>query len=263
MKKTLLPLLLVIMSPLISGCQDKEHSVISIKTYDDSFNFVEVTPESVTTLINSGQHFALECYTTYCSHCNDLEPLLRKYSKENDNVIYRIDLGVFESSEQYKEVLTNPFPDIFKHSYVPQILYIKDNKLTYEVSDNKFSSYTALNKIMNKHMLSSNITMVNSLDALKEYENKNKNYVAYLYDLENKRSLDLAAEQIITSKNASAKKNLVLLNKAGFAENFAELQDYFNTDNIFFASYKNESKIKTIDYSDDDGSKINELISNL
>ena len=263
MKKSLVPLFLVILTPFISGCQDKEHSVIAIKTYNDDFNFVELNVNTITTLINSGQHFILECYTDYCSHCKDLEPLLRKYSKENDNIIYRINLGTFESAEQYQELLTKPFPTIFKNSYVPQILYIKNKDLTYEVSDNKFSSYTALNKIMNKHVLSSNITMISSLDDLKDYEIKNKNYVSFLYDLESEKSLNLAASHIITSQNASSKKSLVLLNKSSFAENLSELKEYFQTENDLFASYKNESEIKTIDYSIDDGSKLNELISNL
>ena len=263
MKKLFVAFLPIILVPMVGACQDKEHSVIAIKTFDDEYSFVELSVDNVKTLINSGQHFILECYTEYCSHCKDLEPLLRKYSKENNNVIYRLNLGNFDSETSFKEALTDPYPNIFMNAYVPQILYIKNKELTYEVSDTKFSSYTALNKIMNKHVLSSNITMIGSMSALKTYENNNSNYVAFVYDLGMAKSLELASSNLITSEMASGKKNIVLLNYASFAENSAELMAYYESDFEHFACYKNGNKIKTIDYTNDDGSQLRELISNL
>ena len=97
-----------------------------------------------------------------------------------------------------------------------------------------------------------------------KYEKKNKNYVAYLYDVDNRYSLNMSSAHIITQEIAKSNKPLVLLNKAGFAEGFVDLMDYFDANVTTFASYKNGDEIKTIDYSmEDGGSQIDNFISNL
>ena len=105
--------------------------------------------------------------------------------------------------------------------------------------------------------------MIGSMNALKTYENNNTNYVAFVYDVEMAKSLELASSNLITNEIASGKKNIVLLNYASFAENSAELMAYYESDFEHFACYKNGSKLKTIDYTNDDGSQLRELISNL
>lgn len=264
MKKSVILFLPLLLVPFLSACQDEAHSIITIKTIDDNFTFVELDVDETKKLIESKQGFILECYTNYCVHCKNLEPLLVKYSQKHDNIIYRLDLGRFENLEDFNEQLGNVYPDIFKEAVTPQILFINNGTLTYEVNSNKFSSYTALEKILNKHLLSSNIVMINSLEALEEYEKSNDKYFAFLYDMENKYSLNMSSTHIITKELAKSKKPLVLLNKAGFAEGFVDLLDHFNANVTTFASYKNGKEIKTVDYSmTDGGSQIDNLISNL
>lgn len=264
MRKSLILFIPLILAPCLSACQDKEHSIIAIKNIDESFHFVELDVEQTKKLVESKQCFALECYTDYCVHCKNLEPLLKKYVEKNNNVIYRLNFGVFESSEDFQKQLGNIYPSIFKEAAVPQILFIKGGELTYEVNSNKFSSYTALEKILNKHFISSNITLINSLDSLKEYEKSNSKYVSFMYDTTDDRSLKMSASHIVNQEIASSKKPLVLINKASFNENLTDLLSFFNSSTITFASYKNGGEIKTIDYtSEDGGSQLDNLISNL
>lgn len=264
MQKRLILLIPLILAPCLSACQDKEHSVIAIKTSDENFHFVELDPDQTKNIIASKQGFALECYTDYCVHCKSLEPLLKKYIEKSNNVIYRLNFGQFEDSEDFHKQLGDVYPNIFKETSVPQLLFIKDGELTYEVNSNKFSSYTALEKILNKHFITSNITMITSLDALKEYEKSNSKYVSFMYDTSDNRSLEMSTSHIVNSDIASSKKPIVLINKASFDENLADLLSYFNTSIITFASYKNGDEIKTIDYTNEDGgSQLDNLISNL
>ena len=106
--------------------------------------------------------------------------------------------------------------------------------------------------------------MITSIDALKEYEKSNSKYVSFMYDTTDNRSLEMSTSHIVNSDIASSKKPIVLINKASFDENLADLLSYFNTSIITFASYKNGDEIKTIDYSNEDGgSQLDNLISNL
>ena len=100
-------------------------------------------------------------------------------------------------------------------------------------------------------------------ELLKKYDNANKSYVAFLYDLDDSKSLSLSNQYIITREIAKAKKNIILLNKAGFAENFGDLLAFYGVNYASFALIKNKDEIKTIDYSQDDGSSLNNLISTL
>ena len=105
--------------------------------------------------------------------------------------------------------------------------------------------------------------MIDNIETLKKYDNANKSYVAFLYDLDDSKSLSLSNQYIITREIAKAKKNIILLNKAGFAENFGDLLAFYGVNYASFALIKNKDEIKTIDYSQDDGSSLNNLISTL
>ena len=265
MKKIFLSLLPIMLAPIISACQDTANSIIAIKTIDDSFTFVELDYEKTINLIDSKQEFILETYSPTCSHCAELEPLLVKFSQSRDSVIYRLNMyDIFKNNqEQYQNLLAS-YPEIFPDEGVPTIKFIKDKTPTYVVSSNKFSSYTALSKIMDKHLISSNITMIASKDALMKYEESNKTYVAFVYDLNSNASLTAATKSIINKDVASSKKPIVLLNKASFAANFDEIKTFYSSEFDSFACYVNNgNKEKAINYLSDDGSSLNELISNL
>ena len=167
MRKMYSLLVLLALVPLASACQDKAHSVISIQVLDSSFT--EVTIEQVDRLLKAKQEFVIELYTDYCGHCEDLEPLLKKYVSETGHLLYRLNVSdyTYEMFNEYEE----KYPQIFADRFVPSIRYIKDNKLTYEVDADNFDNYSRLKKIMNHHFIDSNITLINSYQEFQIYQN--------------------------------------------------------------------------------------------
>ena len=256
---------LIVLVPTITACQDTEHSIISIRTYDDDVYFVELNKETLSNLLMSNQQFILETYSPYCSHCKELEPLLKKYSNKKDLIIYRFNTTQIENQTEWNELLADKYPDIFDEFAVPTIRYVNNAALTYKVSSNKFSSYSALSNIMDKHNISSEITLINSISALNNFSESHEKYIVYSYDLNSPKSLQLCADYIMTNEIAKAKKPIALLNKFSMSsEDFAQLKNNFLSKSDSFVSYyKKNEQIKTIDYSSDDGSKLSELLSNL
>ena len=243
--------------PLISGCQDKQHSITAINTMGTGQSFIEVTVSQTSKLIASKQPMVLEIYSTYCEACKDLEPRLKSYAEGSKKAIYRLNIGEVDQSV-FQEQLRDVYPDIFIREYTPAVYYIKDGTLTYEVSPKKYSSSTALKSIMNKHFLSSNITIINDLASFETYKNNNQNYLAFSYDLDSAVSLCVANDYFFES---SINYNVALLNKAHMSEQFDSIKDQFNTSDDAFASLvKDGNIIKTINYSANDGSSLKDLI---
>ena len=261
MKKILKIFFFPILIPTITACQDKAHSIVSLKAVNSDYIEIQCTVDQITNLIESKQQFVLECYSPTCSHCEDLKPKLEKYAKDTGNIIYKLDLSVLENEEAFNEKLHNKYSDIFPNSYVPAIRYIKDGALTYEVNSNKFSSYTALSKIMNKHFITSKCYIVNSKADFNTYLSNHSRFFALAYDLDNPKSLEIAAKYLLTTEN---KKDTVLVNKSGFTGDFAEfLPFYGNTVETFlWVVDKENAQLKIIDYSLADDNQISEFISN-
>ena len=262
MKRLRFALLLVALCPLMSGCQDREHSVVSINSYGDGNPFVEVNVSSLKMIIDSKQDLVLEVYSPTCSACEDFEPILKKYCQKQNKVVYRLNTR-WMTEDNYREELQEPYPDIFHSDYVPTLSFISDGKLTYEVSSNKFGSYTAFKSVMNKHFISSKITMVNDSSSFADYKNNTKNYLCYFYDYLSDYSLRYANEYIIT--NDVAKKNIpvLLIDLRNLdSMDFKAIQQYYNTDSLRYACMVKDNEIKkAIDYSFDDGISISELVS--
>ena len=259
MRKLYSLLMLAMLVPMTSACQDKAHSVISIQVLDSSF--MEVTIEQVDRLLKAKQEFVIELYTDYCGHCEDLEPLLKDYVSETGHLLYRLNVSdyTYEMFNEYEE----KYPQIFADRFVPSIRYIKDNKLTYEVDADNFDNYSRLKKIMNRHFIDSNITLINSYQEFQTYQNTNKNFLTMVYDIDDEKSLEVSSQYIINKDMANSKKDVILLNKPKIDEDFAQIQSYFQIDYSSFCSLvKDNEIIKTIDYSTD-GSEISDLISNL
>ena len=244
--------------PLISGCQDKAHSIIAINTMGSEQSFIEVSVSQTRKMIDANQPFVLEVYSSYCEACKDLEPRLKSFAESSKKAVYRLNIGEVEQSV-FQSELRDAYPDIFIREYTPTIYFIKDKVLTYEVSPNKYSSTTALKSIMNKHFLSSNVTIINDVTSLESYEEKNKNYIAFSYDLDDTNSLSLATEKLI---NAKLDSNVILLNKVLMSTQFGTIKEKYNSyDDHFASSVKDGNIIKTINYLEDDGSSLINLIS--
>ena len=264
MKKLWLFALPIVLVPIVTSCTNLKQSVVAINAIGSEETFVELDKRELLLLIESKQHFILESYSPYCSHCNDLEPILREYSIKNKKTIYRMDLSQYETEEEFNEAIGNVYPDIFPDSSVPSINFISDGKLTYHVSPNKHGSYTALSAILNKIYISSNITLVNTIEQFTTYKNANLNYVAYAYDLDKSESLELANNCLITKENAKAKKPILLLNMKELQSNWSLLRDFYQSEtNHFISRVENGEVSSTFDYSDIDNNVIDGMISNL
>ena len=185
-KYYVLPILLVL-APTLSACQDYEHSIVAINNMGAN-GLVEISKAALLNLLESKQQFVFEQYSPTCTHCEKLRPLLEKYALNNKKTIYTCNMyGLTEEefNTDYKAV----YPDIFTDYYVPRIQFIKEGKLTYEVNSSKFSTYSGLTNIMNNHFFSSKIYMVQSEEEFTSFTEKNKDYVVYMYDQEDVKSL--------------------------------------------------------------------------
>ena len=261
---------LLALVPTITACQDTKHSIVAINTIGGAEGLVAVSSDQVLALLDSKQSFTLETWSPNCVHCTDLRPKLEKYAANNKKVIYTFNiLETIQAldEEEYNATFHATHPDLFpeyKDTYIPRIQFIKEGKLTYEVTSSKFASYNPLKKILNNHFLSSKIFMVDSKESLEAFEVDNKNYVAFSYDLDDQKSLNLAASYIINQNIAKTKKPVVLINYTTYTGVFNEVCAEYNADFITFASLvKNGEVNKTIDYSSADGNELNNLLSSL
>lgn len=264
MKKFLLPALMILLTPTISGCSDEAHGVVQIKSFNNSIQFVELSASQLVNLLESGQECILEEYTTTCGHCEDLEPLLLKYSKASGNIIYRIDGTKIIKKSDEDESIIDKYPNVFIDRYVPHLYFVKDKTLTYEVPNEKLFSYNTLSSLAKKHVVESNITFINNYETFEAYTNKTKNYIAINYDLDDPASIKAAYDYLVNKEVGRKRKNIILLNKASFAADFAKIIDFYNVSEhpSFCSLVKNGEITKTIDYLTD-GSKIPEILSTL
>ena len=251
MKKSLLALLPIFLMPTITACQDVEHSIVPINiAFDDEVN-VELTIDNFKALVDNKQQFVVEFYSPYCGHCEDLAVLTKKYMEETRNLIYQCDLSVLDEIG-YNELKAS-YQDIFVDDYIPAIRFIKDGHLTFDVSRNKFDSYTALRSILNKHFLSSRINIVSSLKAFNTYKSQRSTHLAFAYDLDNSESLNFAANHLITSEFTKTDWAVSLLNCRDFEEDFAEIKNYYGASIDTFIAISKDGKItKIADYTASD-----------
>ena len=257
----LIPLLAALI-PSVTACQDTKHSIVAINNVGTN-GLVELSKADLLNLLENKQQFVLEQYSPTCSHCEDLKPLLIRYANTQKKVIYTCNMyGLTE--EEYNENYKAHYSDIFSDYYVPRLQFINEGKLTYEVNSAKFESYYGLKKIMDKHFLSSKITMVQSAEEYNTYVTSNKDYLVFMYDQDDEKSVTLASQYLITNEIAKAKKPVLLINFINYSGNLDALYTKYGVDYYAFASLvKNNAIIKTIDWSSADGSELNDLINNL
>jgi len=264
MKKFLLLTLIILLTPTISGCTDEAHGVVQIKSFNNAIQFVELSASQLVNLLESGQECILEEYSPTCGHCEDLEPILLKYSKASGNIIYRIDGSKIIKQSEEDESIIDKYPHVFIDRYVPHLYFVKDKSLTYEIPNDKLFSYNTLSSQMKKHIVESNITFINDFDVFKQYTSKTKNYIAINYDLDDPTSVKVAYDYLVNKTIGRSRKNIVLINKSTFADDFAKIVEFYNVSEhpSFCALVKNGEITKTIDYLTD-GSMISEMLSTL
>ena len=253
MKKLLLCLFPIILCPSLSACQDKAHSITPIHILGDETHGIEIAPENFALLYESGHQFAVEFYSPYCSHCEELNPKIEKYISETKNLIYRFDLTKFESTEKQKEFIAK-YSNVITDEYVPAIRFVSQKTLTYEVDSSKFDSYKKLRQIMNGHFLSSHINIASSKKSVDEYLNNKNTYIVYAYDLSCDSSINLAGKDIVTQSLTNKDMPVLLLNFKDFdiSEYETIKQKYGASNNNFIAKVDNNEVTKVADYTASD-----------
>ncbi len=254
MKKLLFLLLPIMLTPSLSACQDTAHSIIPIHTTFDETKFVEINTIIFEDLVESGQQFAVEFYSPYCTHCEELNPKLEKYVKETNNLIYRFDLSKLD--KEGLDALIKKYPDVLPDQYVPAIRFVSDSHLTYEVDSVKFESYKKLRQILNQHFLSSHINLVSSTAGYNGFVGNYSSYLVCRYDLYNKFSVKFVTEALMTKEMEKKNIPILLLNSTDFDNSeYLALTDEYNQKAgslNFVAIVKNGEKTKVADYLADD-----------
>lgn len=248
MKKLLLISVLFCLAPAVSACQDTEHSIMPIHIVGEEANGIELSVSNFETLVASGQDFAAKFYSPYCAHCEELTPKVTKYQQETSNLIYSLDLSVFETAEAY-QTFADKYRDIFVDDYVPAIRFISKGTLTYDVSRNKFDSYTALKNILNKHFLSSYVSVVSSKSAFDSYITSNSTFILFTYDFSDADSIKFTSEQLLTKEAQKTKMPILLLNIKDINESFVDIKNSYQIqEDSFIALIKNGQKEKVGDF---------------
>ena len=95
-------------------------------------------------------------------------------------------------------------------------------------------------------------------------DNENSKYIAFVYDLNNSKSIEMAAKYLITEGIANTKKKVLLLNYQALSEDFSDIKNYYNVtaDDTFAVFVENGAVTKTIDYATD-GDSLADWVSNL
>ena len=235
----------------MSACQDKAHSILPIHVTGNENTGIELGVKEFEILVESGQGFAIEFYSPYCGHCEELAPKLEKYMASTRNLIYRMDMSVFETSEEY-QAFAEKHRNIIVDDYVPAIRFVSGGELTYDVSSNKFDSYTALNNILNKHVLSSHINIVSSKTSFDEFLKMRDTYLAFSYDLTDAVSINYAAKNIITQQMVNKDIPILLLDSKDIKEDYESIKSFYHSeDDAFISLVKNGNVEKTADYRTD------------
>lgn len=262
MKKLLTLLVPILLAPAITACQDKAHSITSIKTIDDAVLKQEINRDQIINLIESKQDFLLELYSPTCTYCRELTPKLERYTKETKRIIYTLDLAKI-SEDDFNNNLHVKYPDIFDERSVPKVKFVQKGLLTFNFDGSMFDSYSSGKKIFDRHFNNSEIYLANSIDAIKNFEKSKSSYVFVTYDINNLDDAKYTSSYVINEAVGKTKKPVILINKAEFAEKYSDIQSYFNTSLDSFIGSKINGEIKTIDMKTDDGSSFNELLTNL
>ena len=250
MKKFWILLLPVFIAPSISACQDKAHSIIPIHTTFNnsklcSLNFIEFE-----NIMESGQQFAIEFYSPYCSHCEELNPKLEKYVEETNNLIYRLDLTTLTDRDVKK--FTEKYPTVLPDTYVPAIRFVSDKQLTYEVENTKFESYSKLRRSLNQHFLTSRINIVTSDFSYSSFLANYSTFIVCRYNLIDEKSLNFVSKNLITNEMYKKDIPVLLLNSSKFDQNqyylIADEYIHMAGSNDFIAMVKDGKKIKAADF---------------
>lgn len=262
MKKIAKISFLLALLPSLSACQDVKHSIYAINVQGDFM--VNLTVTQLLNLLENQATFMLEVYSPQCGHCEDMEVLLNNYVKKKHKLLYRFDLTQIPTIEEFNEKLSIPYNDIFPNSFVPSLQFIKESKLTYSVSPNKFDSYTGVSNELSKHFINTKMTMVQDYQQYEHYKNEYNNYVIASYSLDDPRSVNLIHRTLLNNSSLNKKMNILIVNQSLFSdEDFSSIKQEMNVQyDTFTAIYQNNAYKNASNYLLDEGASILNNINN-
>lgn len=264
MKKILLIAIPLLLTPTLTACQDKEHSVPYIEAYEDQYE--ELDFNHLCQLVDYKVPFTLELYSPYCSHCIDLKEILDQYVAKTHQFIYRFDTSKYDEVEEKYEYqkLQEKYPTIFTSTYVPEIYYFKNGEITYSVNSNKFSSYAGLSKIMKNHYISSKISKIATYDGWNKYQENHDSYFVYEMDYDETSLVNLT-NAILSNEVVNAKKDILIINKNDFCDNFLEkINEAYgleNTSSLYAFAINNKKVVSYDEYHINDATNLVNLIN--
>lgn len=82
--------------------------IIGIVIYTNKSNLVKLNYDEIIEKINSKEDFVLCVSASYCTHCNNYKPKLKKIANKYDIIIYYTDIDKFtdEEYENFKSKLS-------------------------------------------------------------------------------------------------------------------------------------------------------------
>ena len=270
MKKRLLFVLPILASINLTSCSgiDEDHSIVVMKNYDSiKFNYgleaaYDINGEKLYNLLDNKYSFVLEIWQDGCSLCETFNPILNDYIKSSHRQFYRLGLNT-RSEVNYFNFLMDEFPDVFNEfEGTPAVYYIDEGKLTYSVSPNKFTSYTAFSKIADKHFFDKNFYSVSTLKGLEAYLIDNTSSFIYMMDPSSIVSSEVF--NLIHRRIKGSDKNVLIIDSSSISdENYSQICGKLNvgiTDH--FAIYYNGEEVrKNVNYLLDDASSLKTWIT--
>ena len=271
MKKILIILPALLMCTL-TACDavDKEHAVIAPVNYDaQKFKkgiecTFEISPYTLYDMLENKESFVIEFYRPSCGGCMAFQPVLEQYINATNYQWYRLNTELPQDERDFFiNVVMVDFASVLGGlTAVPTVYYIKDGNLSYELSSNKFESYTAFSKIANKHFIKTSLYTVSTLSGLYEFFKDKQNAVLYVFD--NTSSVSVDVYKTIYSKSAGKSNPVMILYKNQMHVGaYYAIMDAFGrsyTDNFVCLIENGEIK-KTVDYMYDDGASFKEYIT--
>ena len=148
-------LLSLLVLPIFS-CASKTEDLIDVKRIYHIESKVDITYEELESKINNKEDFILYIYDESCEACNNFEPILNTYIKNNKAQIYAIDSMLIKTSNS-----------LIPYSYTPTLGLIDNGEVKYKIDgvseENIFSSYSSF-----ENYLKDKITLSNEIEVTKD-----------------------------------------------------------------------------------------------
>ncbi len=165
-------LLSLLVLPIFS-CASKDEDLISVKRIYNIESKVDISFEELESKFNNKEDFILYIYDESCEACNNFEPILNAYIKNNKTLIYSLDSMLINTSNSF-----------LPYSYTPTIGLINNGEVKYKIDgvseENIFSSYSSFDSYLKDKIALSNEIEVTK-DTYASLLNSEEEYIILYY----------------------------------------------------------------------------------